>query len=160
MPAKSSLARLDDMQEAIAGIEEDVAGMSFPDFLASRKTRWSIERGIEIISGRIRRQYTLCARGGAGKKNTVTGFPPGFTVTGFHRFLVFSTVWLPPTPRPPAGLGARRQEARRAGIGVKQDCHGASHSAPFLARDPAGWHRSARRISRRRQAARGSRGAA
>ena len=50
MSAKSPLSRLDDMQEAIAGIEEDVAGMTFADFLASRKTRWSVERGIEIIS--------------------------------------------------------------------------------------------------------------
>ena len=50
MAERSPLPRLDDMREAILAIEGDTQGLSFEDYLADRKLRWSVERGIEIIS--------------------------------------------------------------------------------------------------------------
>lgn len=50
MPARSPLPRLDDIRDAIAAIEEDVRGLALQDFVADRRIRWSVERGIEIIT--------------------------------------------------------------------------------------------------------------
>ena len=50
MTAKSPLPRLDDMRDAISAIESDTRGLSLDDYKADRKLRWSVERGIEIIS--------------------------------------------------------------------------------------------------------------
>ncbi|MEQ9642580.1 MAG: DUF86 domain-containing protein [Alphaproteobacteria bacterium] len=50
MAAKSPLPRLDDIRDAIAAIEADVRGLAFADYQADRRLRWSVERGIEIIS--------------------------------------------------------------------------------------------------------------
>ncbi len=55
MAAKSALLRLDDIREAISGIETDVAGASYEDFQANRQLRWAVERGMEIISEASRR---------------------------------------------------------------------------------------------------------
>jgi uncharacterized protein with HEPN domain len=50
MNARTPLPRLDDMRDAIVAIEEDTRGVSFDEYVADRKLRWSVERGIEIIS--------------------------------------------------------------------------------------------------------------
>ena len=50
MAAKTVLPRLDDMRDAIAAIEDDVRDISLAAYLTDRKLRWSVERGIQIIS--------------------------------------------------------------------------------------------------------------
>jgi uncharacterized protein with HEPN domain len=48
--AKGILSRLDDMIEAIEGIEKTIAGLTFAKYQSNWQARRATERGIEIIS--------------------------------------------------------------------------------------------------------------
>jgi uncharacterized protein with HEPN domain len=50
MPNRSVAARLDDIREAITGIEATLDGVSFDAFAQSWQLQRAIERGLEIIS--------------------------------------------------------------------------------------------------------------
>jgi uncharacterized protein with HEPN domain len=50
MPGRSIAARLDDMREAIDGIEATLGDVSFETFAASWQLQRAVERGLEIIS--------------------------------------------------------------------------------------------------------------
>lgn len=47
---RSSRVRLEDIAEAIAGIEETLKGVDLPTFAESWQMRSAVERGLEIIS--------------------------------------------------------------------------------------------------------------
>lgn len=50
MPTPSPVARLTDMIEAIALIREELAGATLQSLESSKRKRWLVERGIEVIS--------------------------------------------------------------------------------------------------------------
>jgi uncharacterized protein with HEPN domain len=50
MASKSALLRLYDIRDAIAAVEDDTADVTFSEYASRRALRWSVERGIEIIS--------------------------------------------------------------------------------------------------------------
>jgi uncharacterized protein with HEPN domain len=50
MRARSPVPRLSDMMEAIERIKATTVDMSLEDFEADWRSRWLVERGIEIIS--------------------------------------------------------------------------------------------------------------
>jgi uncharacterized protein with HEPN domain len=54
MPSRSVRARLDDIREALAGIETTLVGVSFETFATSWQLQRAIERGLEIISAASR----------------------------------------------------------------------------------------------------------
>ncbi len=49
MPPRLWRFRIEDMLNALAGIAEDVDGLSYDDFVSDRKTRNSVARELEII---------------------------------------------------------------------------------------------------------------
>ena len=55
MDAESALAYIGDILEAIANIEEDIAGLDCEAFKKDRRARQLVERNIEIISEASRR---------------------------------------------------------------------------------------------------------
>jgi len=50
MPAPSAIARLTDIVEAVELIRGELAGMTLQSLESDKRTRWLVERGIEIIS--------------------------------------------------------------------------------------------------------------
>lgn len=54
-PVKSPRLYLEHILEAIQDIERFIAGMTYEEFLADRKTRAAVERCIEIVSEASRR---------------------------------------------------------------------------------------------------------
>jgi uncharacterized protein with HEPN domain len=50
MPNRSVAARLDDIREAITGIQATLEGVSFETFAQSWQLQRAVERGLEIIS--------------------------------------------------------------------------------------------------------------
>lgn len=50
MASRSVAARLDDMREAIEGIEATLSGVGFEAFASSWPLQRAVERGLEIIS--------------------------------------------------------------------------------------------------------------
>ncbi len=50
MPAPSAIARLTDIVEAVELIRGELAGMTLQGLESDKRTRWLVERGIEIIS--------------------------------------------------------------------------------------------------------------